>query len=253
VTSRARYDSGTGQELHQRGSERRQIAFDHAPHDPIVDRCIGVDQDIAKRNDLSVILDALRQNRIMPCPLRERLSHDFELALYRRTKQLVAPVVLQILAFAEPHDTICCLLDIEKILPQLKLHRAEFFLVPRALGNSNSEDHGGLSGPLGKQTAGLGVHAGRNRSARIPSESAHRDPPGNRGHALGRHAWPTEQLEPAHAKLSANLGDFTASHRDVVTQLGVHALFHLTSLPPCRVLVERNCILRGLARCASFV
>lgn len=65
---------------------------------------LGVDQNVAKRNDLAIVLDPLRHVWIVPRELRERLTHDLALAFHGGTKQFITLVTSEILVVAESCD-----------------------------------------------------------------------------------------------------------------------------------------------------
>lgn len=169
--------SGIRQQHRKRRSQRWQITLDYAPYDAIINRGIGVDQNIAERYDPTMVLYLLGYLWIVLCQLREGFAHDLELAFDSGTKQFVAPVFVETFAVAKPRDAHHCLLNIENILSRLKPHRAGFFLVPRAAGNKDCEGWTVLSGLPSEKTERPGSHAKRNRRARTQPGEVRQDRP----------------------------------------------------------------------------
>ena len=58
--------------------ERRQVALDDTPRQPIVDLCVGVHEDVAERDDPTVIRDALAKRTIELGEAIERFADDLD-------------------------------------------------------------------------------------------------------------------------------------------------------------------------------
>ena len=74
MTTHSPRASRIGQQRLKRCPKHGQIIFGHAPHDPVINRCIGVDENVAKRDDLAMALDAFGNFRIVLREFRERFT-----------------------------------------------------------------------------------------------------------------------------------------------------------------------------------
>lgn len=56
-----------------------QLVFYDAPHDPVVNGIVAVQEDIPEGDDIAMLADASKKSRFVPLNSVQRLAHDLEL------------------------------------------------------------------------------------------------------------------------------------------------------------------------------
>ena len=133
--------------------QRRQVGFDDAPNDPVVQRCISMDDDVSEPDDAIDVADSRSCLSIDATQSIQRLANDLELSLHSGAKKLITFIVWKRLPCGEPSDALGGFLRIPQQLVRVSVHTPACARDRHARESMDSRGSRQSAGRPGGQTA----------------------------------------------------------------------------------------------------
>lgn len=86
--------------------QNRQLLCHHLPDDIVVQPVVGVGNDIAERDDATVLAELLCKSWREKVEPPNRLAKNFELTLYRRPEHEIGVIIVAVTAVEERNDGV---------------------------------------------------------------------------------------------------------------------------------------------------